>query len=240
MVTLQRASTDPEWAILDSGIFQTWDKADPVNPFKPLPMNKDYLRYILRWIHGNEAVAIAKSRDVMATLTISLYCLWDALFHGGREILCISDKAEKAEHNLGRIWKAYESMPAVVRRLMPAMSWKGTSGDPRIISIRPRKAIWPSQPHKGSRIEALAKGPDKIQEYHPSLVFFDQVDTTPDLRDVLAAIMPVMKENTKTILVGTPMAGAWEEICHDTDEHTEASRVPDDETPVYSDAGLVA
>jgi hypothetical protein len=226
LVNLERATKDPEWMILDSGMCHTWDKADPTHPFKPLPDFVFYLRLMLRWMHTHENSAFVKSRDVMATLTISLYCLWTAMLHSGREVICISDKAEKAEHNLGRIWKAYESMPPMVRQLIKAQRWKGTSSDPRIIAFNRHPPLWPGAPaFEGSRIEAIAQGADKIQEYHPSLVFFDQVETTRELGATMAAIFPVMKPGTKTIMCGVACPGPWEEVCHDRDEFSEEKRI---------------
>jgi len=174
---------------------------------------------VVHWTHSHDRVAFAKSRDVMLTLTVSMYCLWYCLFRSGTEAIAISDKAEKAEHNLGRIWTGYRSMPQIARHLMPASQRLGTSGQARIITMDERVSFIPGQADfKGSRLEAIASGPDKIQEYHPTIVFIDQVDTTRLLRDTLAAIFPVMKRGTKIIMVGCPHPGVWREICYDMDE----------------------
>jgi len=192
---LRRASSNPEYFALDSGLVQTWDKADPAHPYKCLPIDEPYLRYFLRWLTNQQKVAIPKCRDMIATLTVCLYLLNRAMFGDGKEVLCLSDKSEKSEHNLGRILFAYQSMPPPVQAMIPMSFTKGTSGDPRIIRFRARPPLWPGGPEfRGSKIEAIAQGAEQVQEYHPSILFWDQVETTKRPRETYDAIIPVVKE----------------------------------------------
>lgn len=218
---LERASEDPEWFTVDSALVKTWDKADREFPYKPLPENMDYLRLMIRWWIGNDRVAFAKSRDVIATLTLCLLHLHAGMFLDGSELIAISDKAEKSEHNLGRMLFAYRSLPPAIRQMIPMQASKGTSGDPRIMRFLERPPLWPGgKPFVGSKIEAIPSGPEQIQEYHPTMIFFDQVETTKNLRETLGAILPIIKPGTKITLLGTPCPGVWEEICMDRLEMT--------------------
>lgn len=226
---LRRSSLSSEHFILDSGLVQTWDKADPRNPYKCLPDFKTYLRYLIRWLNAKAKTATPKSRDMMATL---LHCLWHlqvAMFRDGSEVVCISDKAEKAEHNLGRMLFSFLSMPARIRRMMPIQANKGTSGDPRIIRFLPRPPLWPGgEPFRGSLMVAIPSGSEQIQEYHPSHIFVDQVETIRLLKETMNAILPVVlvAERARELdpmakvvhlkLVGTPHPGYWKDLVHDT------------------------
>ena len=221
---LRRSARNPEYFAIDSGLVQTWDKADPANPYKCLPADEPYLRYFLRWLTNQQKIAIPKPRDVMATLTVCTYLFNRAMFGDGKEILCLSDKSEKSEHNLGRILFAYDRMPAPVKSLIPIRYSKGTSGDPRIIRFLPRPPLWPGGPSfLGSKIEAIAQGAEQIQEYHPSIIFWDQVETTKRARETYDAIIPVVKEVdpgsssswVQIIIMGVAAPGFWKQIVFD-------------------------
>lgn len=192
---LRRSSRNPEYFAIDSGLVQTWDKADPANPYKCLPQDEPYLRYFLRWLTNQQKIGIPKCRDMIATLTVCMYLLNRAMFGDGKEVLCLSDKSEKSEHNLGRILFTYDRMPAPVKAMIPMRYTKGTSGDPRIMRFLPRPPLWPGGPEfLGSKIEAIAQGAEQVQEYHPSILFWDQVETTRRARETYDAIIPVVKE----------------------------------------------
>jgi hypothetical protein len=164
--------------------------------------------------------AFFKSRKVRLTLSVSLWHLITAMLHDGREMICLSDKAEKSEHNLGRMKFAYDSLPGPIRKWCPMSFLKGTSGDPRLIKFHPRPALFDGDvPFHGSRIEALASGPEKVQEYHPSHWFWDQTETTIRFRDTLMAILAVVNPATEVTLVGTVLPGGWQDVCFDTLEN---------------------
>ena len=214
---LYRAATLPsEYFLLDSGLVQTWDKADPVHPYKCLPSHKDYLRFVARWLDSGRKRAFPKSRDMIITLTVCCWLLKDLLFRDGSQIICLSDQQKKAEHNLGRMLFAYESMPPLVKRMIPIKVAKGVSGDPRIINVLERGPLWPGGPSfKGTVAEAIAQGEQQIEEYHPSHLFWDQIETTPKPKQTYDAIMPVVKENVNFIIVGRCSPGFWSNLVHD-------------------------
>ena len=222
------ASQSSEFFLIDSGLVQTWDKADPIEPYKCLPDDLDYLRYLIRWLDKIQKTATPKSRDMIATLAHCGWHLKEGMFRDGSEIVCISDKAEKAEHNLGRMLFSYASMPQELIDKIPIKVNLGTSGDPRIIRFLPRSPLWPGdKPFRGAKIEAIASGPEQIQEYHPSHIFVDQIETIARVQDTMNAIMPIVIGSDKKSeanplakrvslkIVGTPSPGWFERLVHD-------------------------
>ncbi len=213
---LRLASLKAEYLVIDSGLLQTWDRNDSERPYKCLPDDEEYLRLIVRANEVHNKIIIPKSRDMMVTLTTCLYHLGKLMFLDGSEVVCISDKADKAEHNLGRMYFAYQSLPADIRGLFPMRAWKGNSGDPRIIRFLPRGPLWPGgKPFVGSRAEAIAQGPDKIQEFHPSHILIDQCETIKQFRDTLGAILPLVTRRMHLCLVGTPHPGYYCDMVFD-------------------------
>lgn len=216
LMVLKKASQDPEYLTIDSGLLQTWDRNDSVRPYKCLPDDDPYLRLIVRANEVHNKVVIPKSRDMMVTLTTCLYHLGKLMFQDGSEVVCISDKADKAEHNLGRMHFAYSSLPNEVKAMFPMRAWKGNSGDPRILKFLPRPPLWPGGPaFQGSRAEAIAQGPDKIQEFHPSHILIDQCETIKQFRETMGAILPLVTRRMHLCLVGTPHPGYYSDLVHD-------------------------
>ncbi len=213
---LRKSCLSMEYLLLESGLLQTWDRNDSVKPYKCLPEDDPYLRLIIRANEIHNKVVIPKSRDMIVTLTTCLYHLGKLMFQDGSEVVCISDKADKAEHNLGRMYFAYSSLPPEVKAMIPMRAWKGNSGDPRILRFMPRGPLWPGgRPFVGSRAEAIAQGPDKIQEFHPSHILIDQCETIRQFKETLGAILPLVTRRMHLCAVGTPHPGYYADLVHD-------------------------
>lgn len=218
-ILLEKSAGDPEWFALDSGLVWTWDKADRANPYKPLPRHKLYMRYLFRGLHRYRTHLIPKSRDMIATLSCCTYYAWLAMFHTGTEIVFVSDKSDKSEYNLGNVWFSYQSLPGEVRAMIPAKMRKGNSGHPRRIQFLPRDPLWPGdRSFMGSDLYALAQGEDKIQAFHPSAIYIDQIETMVRPRETLNAIFPIAKPPVKVTISGTASPGVWEELVFDRNE----------------------
>ncbi len=215
-IQLELGARDYEYFILDAGVVRTEDHADRYHPRKLFPDHLEYLRYLIRWWLGHEKVAVFKSRDVMATLTVTACHFADLIFRDGAQYVFLSDKETKAEYNVQRLWTNYHLLPAEMRYLIPVRRYLGKEGLPHLLQFLPRGPLWPGgPPFHGSMVVAFGQGAKQIETYHPTGIFFDQVETVPQLRDHLASILPVMKPGTRLTMCGTPLPGYWCDIVHD-------------------------
>jgi phage FluMu gp28-like protein len=168
-----------------------------VRPF-PTREQKPYIWDILDTIQAEQLVAIEKSRQLMVTWLVCLYCLWCAKYQKNRLIFIQSKKEDDAcnlvfnsEWTVGRIsfmeYNLPESMKSEIATSYGKMNFRET----------------------GSRIIAIPEGGDQIRSYTASLIYSDEAAFQPEFENAWKASNPSIKGGGKMVIVSSARNGSY-------------------------------
>ena len=170
------------------------------NTIRPFPIreNKPYIWDILDTIQNEQLVAIEKSRQLMVTWLVCLYCLWCAKYQKNRLIFIQSKKEEdaanlvfNAEWPAGRISFMESNLPETLRSDCASAYGKLFFRD------------------TGSRIWGIPEGGDQIRSYTASVIASDEAAFQPEFEQAWKASNPSVKGGGKMIVVSSARNGAY-------------------------------
>lgn len=143
---------------------------------KPFP-DKLYMRTLSDLADAHPKMAIMKSRKVMATWWAASRALHSAMFFPAREWICQCKKeSESDERILERAWFMYKSLPKWVQKHIPALRLKCQIQFPSV----------------GSRLLAVAQGPDPWRAPTASGGIIDEAAHMEMFADTLRAALPAL------------------------------------------------
>jgi hypothetical protein len=173
----------------------TKDEDDPVTPIKPYPAHLDYLQNLVEVVHTlprNLPLFGVKSRQVRATLTLSLYADHECLFLPARRwLLSKSTEDEAIEILADKVRFPHTLLPAWVQRDLQ-------------ISRKPERRV--DYLKTGSKFLAvqqnfyLRKGVGGTS----SGVIVDEAPLQDEFEEIIARVLP---QTAKFIAIGTPQVG---------------------------------
>jgi len=168
-----------------------------VKPF-PTREQKPYIWDILDTIQSEQLVAIEKSRQLLVTWLVCLYCLWCAKYQKNRLIFIQSKKEEDAanlvfnsEWSAARISFMEYSLPESLKSDCATSYGKLLFRD------------------TGSRIWGIPEGGDQIRSYTASLIYSDEAAFQPEFENAWKAANPSIKGGGKMIIVSSARSGAY-------------------------------
>jgi hypothetical protein len=170
---------------------------ESVKPF-PTREQKPYIWEIIDTIESEQLVAIEKSRQLMVTWLVCLYCLWMAKFQKNRLIFIQSKKEEDAANLVfNSEWNA--ARISFMERNLPENLQSDCSPAYGKLHFR----------DTGSRIWAIPEGGDQIRSYTASLIYSDEAAFQPEFENAWKASNPSIKGGGKMIIVSSARAGAY-------------------------------
>lgn len=164
----------------------------------PTREQKKYIWEIIDTVNREQLVAIEKSRQLMVTWIMCLYCLWVAKFQTNRLIFIQSKKEEDAanlvfnsEWSASRISFMEYNLPEFLKSDCAAAYGKLFFRD------------------TGSRIWGIPEGGDQIRSYTASLIVSDEAAFQPEFENAWKAANPSIKGGGKMIVVSSARSGAY-------------------------------
>lgn len=195
-----RWAKDPvEW-IRDCVV--TKDENDPINPFKPIPIDKDYLAIAVKVWKEERFVAFPKSRQMMLSWVMVACHLWDAMFHKGRLIGCMSKKEDDADALLERMKFILEHIPEDV--------WPS--------ELRPKwRKIYCeiSFPEMNSIVMALPEGADQARSRTFSRLLCDEMAFWDKAKETYSAAIPTLGANSCLTAISSAAPSFFKQIVFD-------------------------
>jgi hypothetical protein len=164
----------------------------------PTREEKPYVWEVIDTIQREQLVAVEKSRQLMVTWIMCLFCLWMAKFQPNRLIFIQSKKEEDAanlvfnsEWPAARISFIESNLPDFLRSDCAAAYGKLFYRD------------------TGSRIWGIPEGGDQIRSYTASCIVSDEAAFQPEFEQAWKAANPSIKGGGKMIVVSSARNGAY-------------------------------
>lgn len=227
----------PEKFYLDSGLFRfafgednpdgtpkniyafTKDEHDQYKPIKPFP-RKDYLWFTMLCMLNSPLFAVDKSRQIMMSWSMAIFCSWFARTAPFRKILWMAQTEENAcdmvSHGAknpveGRMSFIEIHLPGWVRD--PSV-YKGDGNQSGKLNFmqRPKSEDGIPVPGYGSQVRAVAHGADKPRSFVPTLFAIDEAAFVEDMGAAWATARPAAE---RMLAISTPGQGDFKAIVKD-------------------------
>lgn len=194
-VMLQRVSGD---VLRYARFVKTRDESDPESAVKPFPIDsKEYLARLLQDFTQYQRVAVAKSRQVIATWTACVFMTHWARFKPHQHVIFQTQKWDDAVEKVCMAGSArgdgFTGRCQFIERHLP--SWLRQK-----IQESEGRIMYPN----GSMIEALAGGRDQIRGKTPSLIVLDEMAFLDEAKATYTSIAPLIQKGAKFIALSTP------------------------------------
>jgi len=185
---------------------KTKDERDKDNPVKPFPYEKPDLKVLYGDIDRYSILFVPKSRQIMLTWKLCIYCLWLAKRFSHRMIYVQSMNllsAGKLVFNGGASQNWETARISFLEHHLP-----GWLRDDVVATSDPPRLVFPN----GSIIEGIAQGGDKIRSQVPSFVFSDEAAFQPEFADAYTAMLPLCKGGAKLVAVSSAGPGFFARV----------------------------
>lgn len=179
----------------------TKDERDKDDPVKPFPFEKPDLKVLYGAIERHNILFVPKSRQVMLTWKMCIYCTWLAKAFPHRMIYVQSQNllsAGKLVFNGGISQNWDTARISFIEAHLPR--WLKDNPTP---TSDPPRLVYPN----GSIIEGIAQGGDKIRSQVPSFVFSDEAAFQPEFADAYTAMLPLCRGGAKLVAVSSAGPG---------------------------------
>jgi len=228
----QSCAKDPEFFIIDSGLIKTldnqkkWDctgckkivsifaggpcpacRAPMLlrDPIQSWPTHRYGPRRVIRILQREPLVCIAKSRRMMATELMCSYALGLMLFRKGALCVFQSDKEDKANDNVKRVWGMHSRLPGWMRKRRPCNPTTGGGQIENYFEI----------PNNYAKLVAIPSGPEQIREMGPSFYFCDEAAFHTNAGQTYAAVTQAIEAGCQAVYVSTAAAGFFAGLFND-------------------------
>jgi hypothetical protein len=194
---------------------RTHDPHDPRQKIKYMPVNKEYIRRVLRLMVDHDRLAIYKSRQMLVTWCASVVCLREFLFIPGYTQAFISKREEDAGKIVMRCKLIYDYLPAHWKEYLPEPdTYRGKKG----III---KMVLHHPNGPDSSIQAFPQGGDALRMEVFSRAYWDEVGfcDDADARVTYGALAPTLDGGGKLLMTSTPPRDAehfWYQLVNGT------------------------
>ena len=176
------------------------EHAPPEHSEKPFPtrVQKPYIWEFLDTIQGDQGLhACEKSKQLMVTWAMCLYCLWVAKFQRNR-IIFVQSKKELDAANLVFNTETSAARISFMETKLPEMLKNE-------VAWSYGKAVFDT----GSWIWGIPEGGDQIRSYTVSLLFSDEFAFQPEGEQAWAAANASVKRGGKIVIVSSANASAY-------------------------------
>jgi phage FluMu gp28-like protein len=180
---------DP-WAFLRFAVY-TRDQVDLLSPVKPAPVERKYLKTLVRLWEQEPLFAVVKSRRLWCSWLFLALFLWDACMHRHRDIYIVSKKEEDADELVKRAQFIYETIPTDI--------WKPDLRPP--FHSKENHLLFPGI---GSGLHAVAQGADQLRQKTASGILMDEFAFWERDKDTYTAAKPTIEGGGRVTIVSTP------------------------------------
>jgi len=202
---LFRALRNNPWLFFEKFVY-TLDPHYAKQPVRRYPVDKPYLKEIVKLCEENNLLLIEKSRQMLVTWTIVGFFLWDAIFHNGRYIFFQSRKEDDAGLStplslVSRAKFIFDHLPKELQ--CPLRIGK----QPPIMQIG------------DSTIQGISQDSDALRSFTASGVFADEMAFQERSREAFAATRPTIEGGGRFIGVSSAHGkNFWYQLTHDLEE----------------------
>lgn len=195
---LQQRSPDPLqdavwrgdcWAWVCAQV-QTVDEASQA--IRPWPQ-KPYLREVFQLLQTERLLAFPKSRRMLISWAIAVYCTWKARYHPYELMLVQSATEEKAAYLVGNRCRFIEEHLVDPRYRKGYDKWRTKKG------LVGKMEYWETH----SQILSVAQGGDVVRSYTFSFLCMDESEFQQEAHAALVAALPAVEKGAQIVLVST-------------------------------------
>ena len=176
---------------------RTRDEADPENPVKPFPVDKEYVLALWDVFATRQRVVVAKSRQMMVSWVACVFCVWWARFRPNQYVVWQTQREEDAFKMVstagGDKDAGYLGRMQFIERHLPSWLQQAVRQSEGRLSYR-----------NGSAIEAVAGGANQVRGKVASVIIEDEFAHQSESRGVYQAVAPLIQKATKFIAISTP------------------------------------
>lgn len=165
---------------------------------QPFPMQRAYMREIVREWHNSKVLHIVKSRQMSMSWLALAMLLWEVQFYDHSLCVIINKKLEDAISGVDRIKLMYNHQPLWLRNLCP-LDRKQRDMPKDCLTFK-----------NGSKIQALPEGPDQVRSLVPATAFIDEAAFQDQLEATYGACVPCCK---RIVTVSSAGPGFFEKLC---------------------------
>jgi hypothetical protein len=198
----KKARGDAVWFL--KTFVKTLDEHDEDTPVKRFPVHPVTERIVDRWqnLQEGQHLAVAKSRQLMATWLGLSIVLWELLRKPGRLVGVVSKKENDAMKLLGetRMGMIYNNLPHWLKARYPI--------EPTKTMVTIRHPI----PEPPSIVLAMPQGAHQARMHTFSMLFFDEAAFQDCLDDAIIGAKPTLHGGGKLLLVSSAAPGAFQDI----------------------------
>lgn len=197
---LRRYREDP-WQFACDCVY-TLDPTDLVNPIKPFPKEKDYLKLFFRIWQKERLLAVPKSRRMfMSWACVTLYT-WDTLFFTGRFNAFVSKKELDADNLIERSKFIIDHIPQTMlpKEVLPKFK---------------RTYTLLEFPETLSKIQAFPAGADQLRMHGFSGVLNDEMAFQEDAENMYASTFPTIENGGRFTAISSPAKGFYHDLVFD-------------------------
>lgn len=192
------------WALNCTETFDThWLAKGLSGPYHPFP-KMPYMPWLFYQLLKEKILFIPKSREMMVSWAVMVYCTWFCMLHERTLVLVQSQKLEKS----CELVKGTEP-PGYARTLWERQSPWLCERFPlasRLDDLPADRLVWKN----GSAIQAVGMGADQVRMYHPTIFIQDEAAHMDEAEASFAAALPVSQQ---IIVVSSAGPGWFGHIC---------------------------
>jgi hypothetical protein len=180
----------------------TIDETDKLDPIKPFPIQKTYIKLYFQILLREDRVAVPKSRRMLMSWINCVYCLWVAMFHKGKHVAVVSKKEDSADWLIQkRIKFIYENLSEEFPKdLLPVMESKYC-----LISF----------PELNSVIQGFPQGEAQLRQYTLSVIFADELAFWESAEGTYNASIPTLQGGGQFIGISSAAPGFFQKLVFD-------------------------
>ncbi len=202
-VILQNSRIDP-WFFFH--FVKTKDQADLLNPVKPYPVHKRYLKLVTRLLEQEQYLGFPKSRRMVMSWTVIAFFAHDIIFHHGRSN-AVASRKEDAAHEL--VSRADFILSNLDERFPKALL-------PHFESFKGKILV----PELGSEFHGYPQGANQLRQYGFSRLLLDEMAFMEQAKDLFGASVPTLdspeaEQSGQVICLSSPAQGFFKQICFD-------------------------
>lgn len=157
---------------------------------KYLPTDWPYIVKLAKMLVNENRLVVLKGRQMLCSWVIVAYSVWVHLNKDNLIVLILSKGEDAAQEMIRRAYQLYDRLPDFLRNLLPLKDGPRNKGQIEF--------------DKRGRIVALPSKADAARSVSAKIVFIDEAAYARELDDMLAAIEPLLGENSKLFIVSTP------------------------------------
>jgi hypothetical protein len=199
-------SKDP-WAFLSDCVW-TRDAVDAVQPIKPFPSHKQYIKFLAFMWMKHKLLALPKSRRLTASWTCCALYTWEAIFVPHRHTGFVSKKEEDSYELVLRAEFIYKNIPEwrIPSALLPKIKGGGATRKPPILAF---------EEPSFSKIQGFPQGEDQLRQFTLSGILEDECAFWEEAEGSYAGAKPTTDGGGRLTMISSRSPGFFKKIVFD-------------------------